>query len=223
MLRIVHAGDAAMLVELSQGIDPITNARTLALGRAIAESCVPALRDVVAGFCSVTVYFDPLLVDTLWLEAEIRRIATALPQTVPPEGRLVDVPVCYGGEFGPDLSDVAASAGLSESEVVAIHCGVRYRVYMMGFLPGFAYMAAVDPRLALPRRATPRQRVPAGSVAIAAGQTAIYPMETPGGWHVIGRTPLETYDSASAQPCLLSAGDEVRFHPVDRSAMDVAG
>jgi KipI family sensor histidine kinase inhibitor len=114
------------------------------------------------------------------------------------------------------LASVANSAGVTEAEAIALHSGVTYRVYVVGFVPGFAYMASVDPRLVLPRRAIPRTRVPAGSVAIAAGQTGIYPTETPGGWHVIGRTPLKPYDAARSQPFAFKPGDRVRFHAIDR-------
>jgi len=137
------------------------------------------------------------------------------------EGRLLDVPVVYGGEYGPDLAVVAAHAHVSEEDVVAMHAEVAYHVYMVGFVPGFAYMASVDPRIALPRRATPRQRVPAGSVAIAAGQTGIYPIETPGGWHLIGRTDVRPYDPQRAEPFLFRPGDQVRFHAVDRLAFEM--
>jgi inhibitor of KinA len=219
-LRIVPAGDAAVLVELPGGLDPRTNARALALAQRVSECCQPRLRDVVVGYRSVTLYFDPLVTDPAWLEAEIRAADAAQPDGLPAEGRLLHVPVCYGGEFGPDLASVAVHARVSEADVVGIHAGMTYRVYMMGFVPGFAYMASLDARISLPRRATPRQAVPAGSVAIAAEQTGIYPIETPGGWHIIGRTPLKPYDPARADPFLFRTGDRVAFTPIDRTAFD---
>lgn len=216
--RTGPAGDAALLIEMPARIDPRTHARVVALAQGVGARCASRLRDVVVGYCSVTVYFDPLVVEADWLEAEILAVDAALPESVPATGRLVDVPVCYGGEGGPDLADVAALAQLSEAEVVALHAGVLYRVYMTGFVPGFAYMASVDPRIAFPRRATPRERVSAGSVAVAAGQTGIYPTDTPGGWHLIGRTHLKPYDPGRADPFLFHPGNRVRFHPVDRAA-----
>jgi inhibitor of KinA len=126
----------------------------------------------------------------------------------------VDVPVRYGGEHGPDLSDVARFAGCSEEEVVASHAGREYRVYLVGFVPGFAYMAEVDATIAAPRRPSPRMAVPAGSVAIAGGQTGIYPAVTPGGWNLIGWTPLAPYDPQRSQPFLFKPGDRVRFRPL---------
>jgi inhibitor of KinA len=124
------------------------------------------------------------------------------------------VPVCYGGDLGPDLADVAAFAGCSEADVVSLHSGRDYRVYMVGFVPGFAYMAEVEARIAAPRRASPRTAVPAGSVAIAGGQTGVYPAVTPGGWNLIGRTALQPYDPDREQPFLFKPGDRVRFRPI---------
>ena len=220
-LRIVAAGDAAILVEWPARIDPGTNARVVALAHGISQACGSMLRDVVVGYCSITLYYDPLVVDISWVEAQLQTLEETLPASVPAEGRLVEVPVCYGGEYGPDLGEVAASVRLSEAEVVAIHAGLTYRVYMMGFVPGFAYMAVVDPRLSLPRRPTPREHVPAGSVAIAGGQTAVYPVETPGGWHLIGRTPMKMYDQADPESFLLQPGDHVRFRAVEPAALAV--
>jgi inhibitor of KinA len=212
-VRVVAAGEAALVVEFPQRIDPATSDRAVALARAAVERCGSQLRDVVVGYCTVTVYFDPLALDAAWLEAELLRLAAT---DVPPAiaGDVLDIPVCYGGECGPDLPEVAAFAGLTPAEVIDLHCRDTYRVYVVGFIPGFAYMAAVDPKLALPRRSVPRTRVPAGSVAVAAGQTGIYPAETPGGWHLIGRTPVKPYDPERSTPFLFKAGDRVRFHPI---------
>ena len=220
--RVVSAGDAALRVEFPDRIDPAISDRAVALANALRGECGDEVRDVVIGYSTVTVYFDPLHVDAGILERHLTRLAHAEHTAGGSAGALVDVPVCYGGEEGPDLAGVAESAGITEPEAVALHSNVTYRVYVVGFVPGFAYMATVDPRLALPRRATPRTRVPAGSVAIAAGQTGIYPCETPGGWHVIGRTPLKPYDPARSQPFAFQPGDRVRFHPIDRDAFQGA-
>jgi inhibitor of KinA len=170
----------------------------------------------------MTVYFDPLCVDAAWLESVIRDAAGALRPDVADEGARLDVPVCYGGDLGPDLGEVAAYARCSEEEVVDLHSSATYRVYVTGFVPGFPYMARVHPRLALPRRAAPRTKVPAGSVALAAGQTGIYPSETPGGWHLIGRTPVKPYDPSRAVPFMFQPGDRVRFRPITRAEFDAA-
>ena len=212
--RIVLAGDAAMVVELPQRIDAELNTWCVALARALTSALGSIARDVVIGYCSVTIYFDPLTVDASWLEAEVRARAENLDAGTVTEGALVEVPVCYGGFLGPDLADVAAFAGCSEADVIAAHVGRDYRVYMVGFVPGFAYMADVAPAIAAPRRSTPRITVPAGSVAIAGGQTGIYPAVTPGGWNIIGRTSSQPYDPDRAEPFLFKAGDRVRFRAV---------
>ena len=219
-LRIVAAGDSALTVEFPPRIAPEINARVLALARAIRTRCTTSLRDVVIGYCTVTVFFDPLVVDSAWIEAELRDALAELPEGRDVERALVDVPVCYGGELGPDLGDVAAFAAGSAEEVIALHASVIYTVYLVGFVPGFAYMAEVNARIAAPRRASPRTAVPAGSVAIAGGQTGIYPSSTPGGWNIIGRTPVKPYDPSRAVPFLFQPGDRVRFRPVDRAEFD---
>ena len=220
VLRIRAAGDAGLLVEWPARIDPETSGRAIALADAVRARCGATIRDAVVGYCSLTVYFDPRAVDADALESQVRELADDMPISAASQGALIDVPVCYGGEFGPDLPDVAAFAGVSSDEVIALHSGATYRVYVIGFVPGFPYMAAVDPRIAAPRRAIPRTRVPAGSVAVAAGQTGIYPTETPGGWHLIGRTRVKPYDASRREPFLFRPGDRVRFHAVDRAEFE---
>ena len=222
IVRIVPAGDSALLVELPSLLDPVINAGVIALAEAIERRCGRTLLDVVAGYCTVTLYFDALLLDPAWLEAEVRSIAAGIDLDDSSEGALVSVPVCYGGEFGPDLADVAAYGGCSEEEAVRLHAEETYRVFLVGFVPGFAYMAKVDERIAAPRRATPRTAVPVGSVAVAGGQTGVYPAVTPGGWNIIGRTPLRPYDPVRHEPFLFNAGDRVRFLPIDRVEFDRA-
>lgn len=220
ILRIAPAGDSALLIEFPQTISPTINARAIALADAVRRRCGAAVRDAVVGYATVTLYFDPLVVDFAWLEAETREIAARIEPGADATGNLVEVPVCYGGEFGPDINDVAAFGGCSEDDVISIHGGRTYRVYMIGFVPGFAYMARVDDRIAAPRRATPRSAVPPGSVAIAGGQTGIYPASTPGGWNIIGQTPLKPFDTLRAEPSLLRAGDTVRFKPISARDFD---
>ncbi len=220
--RIVPAGDAALLIEWPARIDVETSRRVVSLAAVIWDRCGARIRDVVVGYCSVTVYYDPLRIDPLVFESELRVLASDVPAAPVADGPIVEVPVCYGGAYGPDLADVAVSAGLTIDEVIALHSGATYRVYVVGFVPGFPYMAAVDTRIALPRRATPRARVPAGSVAIAAGQTGIYPADTPGGWHLIGRTHVKPYDQSRADAFLFHPGDRVRFHPIERADFERA-
>jgi inhibitor of KinA len=216
-VRIFPAGDAALLVQLPPVIDPATNAWCVAFADAAMRRHGGVVRDAVVGYCSVTIYFDPIRVDPERLEAELLEAAVVMPPAAVTNGATVEVPVVYGGAFGPDLEDVARFAGCTSEEVVARHAAVAYRVYLVGFVPGFAYMAEVDSRIAAPRRGTPRTAVPAGSVAIAGGQTGIYPDVTPGGWNIIGRTPLRPFDATRAEPSLFKAGDQVRFRPVSET------
>ena len=211
---VVAAGDGALVVRCSERIDPEINAWCVALARALEHDLGTAQRDVVIGYCTVTVYFDPLLVDSAWIEDRIHAVATDVRLEEPSEGAVVDVPVWYGGEDGPDLADVAAYGHCTTDEVVARHASREYRVYLVGFVPGFAYMAEVDPTIAAPRRSSPRTVVPSGSVAIAGGQTGIYPAVTPGGWNIIGRTTSLPYDPSRREPFLFRPGDRVRFRPV---------
>ncbi len=216
-----EAGDSALLLELDGGIDPAVNARAIAVAGAIRGQAIPGVRDVVSTYRSVAVYFDPLRLDVLHLRDLVVRAAGAAPATT--HGRTIDVPVVYGGDAGPDLADVAAFAGLRPEDVIARHAGVEYRVYMLGFLPGFAYLGSVPREIAMPRRATPRPRVEAGSVGIAGAQTAVYPRASPGGWQIIGRTRLRLFDPQRMPPSVLAPGDTVRFVPASRQGPAEAG
>jgi inhibitor of KinA len=207
----VRAGDAAVLLELEPAIDVRVSERAVTIAEQVRSRAVPGVRDVVPTFRSVAVYFDPAIIDAEHVERELR-LASVSPVRIL-GGRTFEVPVSYGGEFGPDIADVAAFAGLSEAAVIALHIGVRYRVFMLGFLPGFAYMGRVDSRIASPRKASPRFRVPAGSVGIAGVQTGIYPRESPAGWQIIGRTTMPLFDLSKSPPALFAPGDTVRFVP----------
>jgi inhibitor of KinA len=211
IVRVTAAGDAAIVAEFPSRIDPDINARATALAAAMRTRWGAILRDVVVGYCTVTVYYDPLRVDAPWLEAELAAAAMQGDEICQPDQAVVEIPVCYGGDFGPDLEDVARFGGCSTDDVVALHSGREYRVYVVGFVPGFAYMAEVDQRIAAPRRSSPRIAVPAGSVAIAGGQTGIYPGVTPGGWNIIGRTLVKPFDPSRLEPFLFQPGDRVRF------------
>lgn len=219
-VRIAPAGDAAITLEFPARIAPEINARVLGVARAIRQRCGTALQDVVIGYSTVTVFFDPLAVESGWIESELRESAADPDDAAEAELATVDVPVCYEGDLGPDLEDVARFAGSSAEEVVERHIAVTYTVYLVGFVPGFAYMAEVDATIAAPRRASPRTAVPAGSVAIAGGQTGIYPAVTPGGWNLVGRTPVKPYDPARAVPFLFRPGDRVRFREIARAEFD---
>jgi KipI family sensor histidine kinase inhibitor len=212
----VHlACDTMLLVDFGQVIDPEVNARAIALAVRLTAARLPGVRDVVPAYCTVGVHIDPLLVNLVELEARIALEAEAvLGEPTPAERPPIEIPVHYGGEAGPDLEALAHQAGLSPADVVARHVARLYRVYMLGFVPGFAYMGGVDPVIAAARHRVPRERVPAGSVGIAGEQTGIYPIATPGGWQIIGRTDLAVFDAAREPACLLAPGDRVRFVPV---------
>jgi len=218
--RIVCAGDAALVIELPPRVDVETSGRVVAMAEAVRRQFGSVVRDAVVGYHTLTVYFDPLAIDGRWLEGELTAIAQETVPLPDAAGAAIEVPVCYGGDLGPDLTGVAAQLGCTEAEVIACHTSREYRVFVVGFVPGFAYMGPVDPRLALPRRSTPRTRVPAGSVAIAAGQTGIYPMETPGGWHLLGRTHVRPFDEARAEPVLFRPGDRVTFRAITRDEFE---
>jgi len=211
--RVLPAGDSAWLVELPERIDPEVNARAIEIARAVERSALPVI-DVVVGYRTVMVFVDPLADGADRAGQTLESIAASAAPTADAAGAVVDVPVCYDEPYGPDLADVAAFGSCSEGEAIAMHLAREYRVFVVGFVPGFAYMASVDPRIAAPRRSTPRVKVPAGSVAVAAGQTGIYPAPTPGGWHLIGRCPVRPYDPDRTEPFLFRAGDRVRFHRV---------
>ena len=212
--RIVPAGDAGWTVEFGREIDPAVNDRVLAFAEALAAHSPDGLIEVVPTFCSATVYFDPLVVEADELADRLLAVAASAPDRRRPSSRLVEVPVRYGGECGPDLEDLAGQVRLPVERVIALHASVEYRVYMLGFMPGFPYLGKVPEALALPRLATPRPNVPAGSVGLAGNQTGIYPIDCPGGWRLIGRTPRRLYDPQRDQPFLFEPGDRVRFLPI---------
>jgi KipI family sensor histidine kinase inhibitor len=219
--RVIRdAGDSGLLLELAEVIDAKVNARAIAIAAALRRELPRGVRDVVSTYRTVAVHFDPLSVDVDVVRTAIERASAAPAADV--SGKTVDVPVQYGGDAGPDLADVAAFAGVTTEAAVARHSGVPYRVFMLGFLPGFAYMGTVDTTIAMPRRDTPRVRVPAGSVGIAGPQTGVYPRESPGGWRLIGRTNARVFDAARDGTCLFAPGDVVRFMPSDRLNFDQA-
>jgi len=211
--RFVWLGDSCVSIQFGDTIDMAVNARCVAVAASIENRALRGIRDVIPSYAAVTIHFDPCVLDRRGLLAELDSLAAAQTPVSNISGRIVEVPVTYGGDAGPDLAAVAAFGRCSEADVVQLHASTAYQVYMMGFLPGFAYMGPVDARIAMPRLETPRLRVAAGSVGIAGAQTGIYPCETPGGWRIIGRTSLILFDAARKEPFLVKAGDRVRFVP----------
>jgi KipI family sensor histidine kinase inhibitor len=216
--RILDAGDAALTIEFGSVIDPTLLAAVNALDAAILRlqqaGGLAGVIETMPTFRSLTVFFDPLVTDRETLLAVLQPLVAAAEHGAPAAGRHWRLPVCYEGDAAPDLAEVARTLGIGEADVVALHSGTDYLVYMLGFLPGFPFMGDLPSALRLPRRSEPRVRVPAGSVAIATGLTAIYPWESPGGWHLLGRCPVPLFDARRGAPSLLAAGDRVRFTAV---------
>ncbi|KRB08993.1 hypothetical protein ASD86_05340 [Lysobacter sp. Root690] len=211
--------DDAWLLRLGEVIDDALNARIHALAARLRAQAPAWLRDLVPAYASLAVFFDSRAIDADavrdWLQARWAQTPEVADPLESPESRTVEIPVTYGGEFGPDLETGAAELGLSPSALIQRHSDAVYTVSMIGFAPGFPYLSGLDPDLALPRLATPRTQVAAGSVAIGGAQTGIYPRPGPGGWRLLGRTPLTLFDPSRAQPSLLLPGDRVRFLAID--------
>lgn len=216
-MRFLSAGDRALVVEFGDRIDRALSVEVLRLAASLRSSGLGGVVETVPTFRSLMVHYDPLATSRADLEAAITQLLDS-DREPPAVARLWRIPVCYEGQFAPDLAEVAQQTGLAAADIVALHSAVRYHVYMLGFLPGFPYMGDLPPELALPRRADPRVRVPAGSIAIATTLTAIYPYESPGGWHLIGATPIRFFDPSREPPSLLAAGDAVRFEAIGPDA-----
>ena len=218
-MKIRPCGDAMLLVEFEAVIDPIVNERVIALAGRIRDRRAFGVQDVAPGYCTIGIHFDPLHTDLLALEQAIEKEARAAGAIVTlPDRPAIEIGVRYGGEWGPDLAAVAAYAGCSPEEVIARHSARTYRVYMLGFVPGFAYMGRVDQTIAIARHRVPRERVAAGSVGIAGEQTGVYPIDSPGGWHLIGRAGTTMFDAERTPPNLVAPGDFVRFVPLAEGA-----
>ena len=216
-LKFLPLGDCGVRIEFGSEISPAINACIRRFGAALDAAPIDGITEWVCGYAVVTVYYRPWRMSYQDLCAALRQRlgeAEAVLEAALTE-RVVEIPVCYGGAFGPDLDEVAARHRLTAEEVTYLHSQPLYRVYFLGFLPGFAYLGGLPALLETPRRASPRLSVPAGTVGIAGSQTGVYPLETPGGWQMIGRTPLRLFDPRREAPALLSAGDWVKFVPID--------
>lgn len=228
-VQLYPLGDAAIVLEFGLEISPTTQQAIAAVGAELARHPLPGLGELVPAFTTLTLYYDPWLVsENGRYQQPYERVADWVRQRLPlaskagfsARGKMIDIPVCYGGEFGPDLAFVAAHAGLRTEEVISRHCAPDYLIYMIGFAPGFPYLGGLDARLATPRKAVPRALVPAGAVGIGGGQTGIYSLPTPGGWQLIGRTPLRLFNPEWAAPSRLAAGQQLRFVPISEAAFD---
>ena len=212
--NITVAGDSAINLEFGNVISEKTNGIIRAAAQTLEADPIDGVIELVPTFCSLMVVYNPCVIGYDELTSQVRGKLRGLVAATGGIHRVVKIPVCYGGDFGPDLSDVAEHAGMSVEEVIAIHSGHDYLIDMLGFLPGFAYLGGLDERLHTPRLATPRTRIEPGAVGIGGAQTGIYPLASPGGWRIIGRTPVRPYDPDREPPILYAAGDYLRFVPI---------
>lgn len=217
--NLLPMGDRALVAEYGRTLHAAINARVRAAAEYLLAHPLPGVTDVVPAFAAVTVHFDPLVVAAHYRTADpleamreaLQHLLAKAPAAPRQKPRTIEIPVCYGGDFGEDLEAVAKRCGLTTDEVVKIHGAPVYLVHALGFVPGFAYLGGMDRRIASPRLDEPRKRVPAGSVGIGGDQTGVYPFETPGGWNLIGRTPLALFRVEAESPALIRPGDQVRF------------
>jgi len=221
--RILPCGDAALAVEFGSIIDPRLNARVLALDSRVSaasrEGALAGIIETVPTYRSLLVHYDPVATSFERLSGSLLGLARDLPDE-PGEGRLWRIPVVYGGSFGIDLEHVADRHGLTPQQVIDKHAAPTYRVYMIGFVPGYAYLGGLDPDLATPRRETPRLKTPAGTISIGGSQAVVASIEAPSGWHLLGRTPVRSFMLDRDPVFLLEAGDRVTFEPIDASRWD---
>ncbi len=215
-VRFQPASDQSLLIYFGQQISLEFHRQVVRLLSLLESEPVAGIRNLHPGYCSLLVKFDGLKMDHQELEAILQTYLDHLEYVDLPEPRQMEIPVCYGGEYGPDLSDVSAMHGLSPAEIIDLHISATYIVYFLGFVPGFAYLGGLPESLVTPRLDTPRTKVPAGSVGIGGSQTGVYPFATPGGWRLLGRTPINMFRRDRDDMSLLSIGDRVRFIPVSR-------
>ncbi len=211
-----HVGERGLLVEFSAEIDLETNQKIHAFCRLLEDDLPEGIVEIIPSYRSLVLVYEPLVVDMPKLQEKLVILYGDVESATDLNAEIVEIPVCYGGEFGEDLEYVATHNGLSVDQVISIHSGTLYPVYMIGFTPGFPYLGGLSEKLHTPRLATPRTLVPAGSVGIANNQTGIYPIDSPGGWQLIGRCPYKLFDPLRSNPFLVKAGDQLRFIPVSR-------
>lgn len=211
---ITIAGDSALNLEFTHIITPETSSAIRVAAQNLTADPIPGITELVPTFCSLMVCYDPLVIGFDELSYRLKSKLHNLDSADASIRKIVDIPVCYGGEFGPDMQTVCEYTNLNEEEVILLHSRNDYLIDMLGFLPGFAYLGGLDSRLHTPRLAEPRTRIEAGSVGIGGGQTGIYPLPSPGGWQIIGRSPLRPYDPDRENPILYAAGEYIRFIPI---------
>jgi KipI family sensor histidine kinase inhibitor len=219
-MQFLNMGDRGLLLEFGDEITQEINEKVRRMALAIRSEAVPGIAEVVPTYRSLLVLYDPLILSVIDLRKKLGSIEEGLQQSPLPEPGLTRIPVVYGGKYGPDLDSVAEYHRSMPDEIVRLHCSKTYLIYLIGFMPGFPYMGELPEGLVTPRLKTPRLSVPAGSVAIAQKQTGIYPMDSPGGWQILGRTPVKMFDPAKDPPAYLRMGDRVQFYPIDEKEFE---
>ncbi len=214
--RFRLSGDCCLLVEFGEGIDPEVNSTVMNFFALLRENPPAGVKAIVPAYRSLALIYDPELTAPGTLQRAIADLGRPECRSDASKPKIVEIPVCYEGEFGPDMEIVSKHANLSAERIIALHCALDYPIYMIGFTPGFCYLGGMDPSLRTPRRKTPRTSVPEGSVGIAESQTGMYPVESPGGWQIIGRTPLRLFAPERENPFIYKAGDMIRFIPIGR-------
>ncbi len=221
---IFPLGDNAILIDFGNELNESINQKLLAIFRKIKEQNIPGVLDVVPAYSSLTIHYDLMKIFEKaggravfdFITDQVKKIIEDNTEISFEENRKISIPICYDEEFGIDLSYLADEKNLSVEDVIQLHIDKAYRVYMIGFLPGFAYMGEVDQKIQIPRKENPRTQIEAGSVGIAGGQTGIYPLQSPGGWQIIGRTPLQLFNKEKTEPVLLQPGDQIKFFSISK-------
>jgi len=219
-VRFLTTGDTSLSVEFANEISKAVNERIRAFNLALEEGGISGIVETVPTYRSLMIHYDPGVISYATLTERLRGLLEQMDQIKLPPSQVLEIPVLYGGEGGPDLAFVAEHNGKTPEEVIQIHTSAEYLIYMLGFTPGFAYLGGMSGEIATPRLATPRVKIPAGSVGIAGSQTGIYPIDSPGGWQLIGRTPVRMYDPERKKPILPRAGQYIHFYPIDRAEYD---
>lgn len=211
------AGDCGLLVEYGNTIDPAVNQKVRSMAIVVKDNMPAGVIEIIPTYRSILIYYDPSITTPSFLKATLTDLESSLSEIKIPPPKVVQIPVCYGGEYGPDIDHVAQSHNLTLQEVIHLHSEPEYLIYMVGFTPGFPFLGGLPEVLHTPRLKTPRTRVPEGSVGIANGQTGVYPIASPGGWQLIGKTPISLFSPERSSPILYQAGDRIRFKPISPS------
>lgn len=215
--KLLIAGDSAILIQFGNEISPEINRKISETMQLLRDQHIVGVLDMIPSFCALLICYDPRVLSYAQIRQRLEAMLKLETKSVSHGKKVYEVPVCYGGEYGPDLAFIAEHAGITEEEVIRLHSSRDYLIYMLGFLPGFCYLGGLDETIHTPRLESPRLKIPAGSVGIGGSQTGIYPLDSPGGWQLMGMTPIKTYDADRTPAILFEAGDYIRFVPVDEA------